>query len=301
MKIAVLTDRRWVRNERTDAYAQTIAREDGLIVAALKSANCEVDRVAWDDASVNWSAYTAALFRTTWDYFERFGEFSRWHEEVRTQTRLINSGRLVKWNLDKHYLIDLINAGVPTVATRIAEKGDAIGLEDWLRGTGWSEAVLKPVVSGAGRHTYRVSTDNASALDGVFRELLANEAMMLQPFMPEILSQGEISLMVMGDHVTHAVRKVAKPGEFRVQDDHGGTVQHCDVEDEHRALAKTAMSACPERPLYARVDMVASDSGYQIMELELVEPELFFRLQPDSAEVLARAIVASLSEAAVHP
>lgn len=301
MKIAVLTDRRWVHNEPKDAYARTIAQEDGLIVDALRRADCQVDRLAWDDATAAWGDYDAALFRTTWDYFERFEEFSRWLESVRSQTRLINSAQLVKWNLDKHYLVDLIDAGVPTVATRIAERGEVITLGDWLRKAGWPEAVLKPVVSGAGRHTYRVSLENASALDGIFRELLANEAMMLQPFMPEILSQGEISLMAMGSQVTHAVRKVAKPGEFRVQDDHGGTVEHCEVTEEHRRLAEIALKACPQRPLYARVDMVASDAGYQIMELELVEPELFFRLRPDSADTLAKAIVARLSEEAVHP
>jgi glutathione synthase/RimK-type ligase-like ATP-grasp enzyme len=155
--------------------------------------------------------------------------------------------------------------------------------------------ILKPAVSGAARHTYRLSDANIDAHEAVLRELLRKEAMILQPFLSSVLSQGEISLVVIGGRCTHAVRKVAKAGDFRVQDDHGGTVQaHTPTVDEIE-FAEQAVTACSQAPLYARVDVVRDESGaLSLMELELVEPELFFRFHPPAADLLAAAIAKTL-------
>ena len=155
--------------------------------------------------------------------------------------------------------------------------------------------ILKPAVSGAARHTYRINNANIEAHQAVLRELLREEAMMLQPFLSSVLTQGEVSLVVIGGRCTHAVRKVAKAGDFRVQDDHGGTVQaHTPTVDEIE-FAEHAVAACSQTPLYARVDVVRDESdALSLMELELVEPELFFRFHPPAADLLAAAIAKAL-------
>ena len=157
------------------------------------------------------------------------------------------------------------------------------------------EAILKPAVSGAARHTYRLNAANLDAHEAVLLELLREEAMMLQPFRSSLLTQGELSLIVVGGRCTHAVRKIAKAGDFRVQDDHGGTVHpHTPAADEI-AFAESAVAACPQAPLYARVDAVRDAAGaLSLMELELVEPELFFRFHPPAADALAAAIAERL-------
>jgi len=262
----------------------------GLEARGLRTA-----RVAWSNPDFDWSRARAAVFRSTWDYFERFAEFSAWMERVADSIPLFNAPELVRWNVDKHYLRDLAERGVNVPMTRFIERGETTTLQEVITAQGWKEAIMKPAVSGAARHTYRLNATNLEAHESVLRDLLRDEAMMVQPFLGSVLTQGELSLMVIGGRCTHAVRKIAKPGDFRVQDDHGGTVHpHAPTADEI-AFAEAAVAACPQVPLYARVDAVRDDLGaLSMMELELVEPELFFRFHPPAAEALAAAIVERL-------
>ncbi len=109
------------------------------------------------------------------------------------------------------------------------------------------------------------------------------------------MTQGEDSLMVFGGQYSHAIRKIAKPGDFRVQDDHGGKAHAYDPTPAQIELAERAIAACDPRPVYGRVDLVADEhGGWSIMELELIEPELWLRYQPESAKKFARAIAEML-------
>jgi glutathione synthase/RimK-type ligase-like ATP-grasp enzyme len=194
--------------------------------------------------------------------------------------------------MDKHYLRDLEMRGVHATPTRYIEPGESVTLKALHTETGWERTVLKPAVSAAARHTYRLDPSNLEAHEAVFRELIAREAMMLQPFQDHIVEKGEKTLMVMGGQYTHAVLKVAKPGDFRVQDDYGGTVQAYTPTPEEIRFAELAFSVCDPAPLYGRIDLVTDNDGcLAVMELELIEPELWFRFHPPSAEVLADALL----------
>jgi len=161
-----------------------------------------------------------------------------------------------------------------------------------LQETGWGNIILKPCISGASRHTYKLNKDNITAHEDIFQSLILKEAMMLQPFQRDIVEKGEVSLMVMGGEFTHAVLKVAKAGDFRVQDDFGGTVNVYDPSPEEMAFAESAVAACSPQPTYARVDIIKDNNGeLAVIELELIEPELWFRLNPNAAKVLAEALV----------
>lgn len=297
-RLALLTERRYVGSvaPEGDTYLANILADDGLLQAALSARGIESVRVDWSAPTVDWSEFDAALFRTTWDYFNRFPEFSEWLAKAEKQTRLLNPTELLWWNVDKHYLADLESRGVPIVPSRFLEKGSNTPLQTILEECGWDEAVLKPCVSGGARHTYRINQGTASNYDALTAELLQSEAMMLQPFITDIMAGGEDSLMVIGGAYTHAVRKIAKPGDFRVQDDHGGTVHPLTPSAEQIAFAEQAVAACTPRPLYARVDIVRDAEGnLALMELEMVEPELWLRLCPPAAEALAQAVTEALS------
>ncbi|MHC4990954.1 MAG: ATP-grasp domain-containing protein [Planctomycetota bacterium] len=286
--VALLTDARYEQPENPDWYVSQILEEDELLQAALGRRGLHAVRVDWARSDFAWSSARCALFRTTWDYFHRAGEFLAWLDRASGETRLINPPAVIRWNIDKHYLADLRDRGVHTVPTYFVETGSSISLPAALDETGWEEAVLKPVISGAARHTYRVSADNAREHDAVFRELLSAEAVMLQPFQRAIVDTGELSLMVIGGEYTHAVRKVAQPQDFRVQDDHGGSVHPYTPQPDEIRFAEHAVRACNPPPVYARVDMLRDNDGeLAVMELELVEPELFMRLHPPAAEALA--------------
>ena len=293
--VVILTEDRYVMLDAGDAYQCNIRTEETLIADALRASGLTVARHSWSDATIDWGAVGCALFRSTWDYFHRFAEFSRWLTHVSARTQLFNPAPLLRWNIDKHYLAELAAKGVAVVPTAFVEKGDATPLDAVLTRHGWHEAVFKPVVSGAARLTYRVDRATVAAHASIFADCVAAEAMIVQRFEPAIVNTGELSLMVIDGHTTHAVRKIAKAGDFRVQDDHGGTVHPHTPSAAERAFAEAAVRACPMMPLYARVDFVRSAAGdYRLMELELVEPELFFRFHPPAAKALAKAMVQRL-------
>jgi glutathione synthase/RimK-type ligase-like ATP-grasp enzyme len=234
--------------------------------------------------------------RSTWDYFPRLAEFSPWLDTAAAQTRLFNPAELVRWNLDKRYLRALAREGVNVVPTRYADVGKRHTLAAIMDAEAWEEVVFKPVVSGAARLTYRVGRDTLDAHEAVFARCLADEAMMVQSFEPAVLGEGELSLIVIEGRTTHAIRKTAAAGDFRVQDDHGGRVHAHQPGADERAFAEAAVAACPSLPLYARVDFVrAGEGGFRLMELELIEPELFFRFYPPAADALADALMQRLT------
>ena len=290
--ITLLTETQHVSPESPDWYQQNILTEDGLVAEALERAGLRVTRVGWDDPGFDWSQTRCALFRTTWDYFHRFDEFRPWLERVRTQTTLINPARQILWNLDKHYLADLAEAGVRVAETRFIPVGSDASLAEHLAAAGWDEVVLKPAVSGAARHTYWFDAGRVGEFEAVYRELIASEAMLLQPFQKKVMSEGEYSFVVIGGRYSHAVLKVAKEGDFRVQDDFGGSVHEHTATPAEIEFAEAAVAACEPLPAYARVDVFEDNEGQMAVgELELVEPELWFRNAPAAADRLAGHIV----------
>ncbi|TVR35839.1 MAG: hypothetical protein EA390_01195 [Balneolaceae bacterium] len=291
--VALLTDHRFTASEAPQGhwYLANMLKDDALLQKALAARGIDSVRLDWADKTIDWRMFDCAVFRTTWDYFERFEEFTAWLTQAEKQTRIINDPSLVWWNMDKHYLRDLQQKGIPVVPSTFIEKGSAYSLREMLEKSGWSEAVIKPCVSGAARHTYRVNTGNAGEVQKTIEPLLGQEAFLLQPFMDEVVRTGEDTLMVIDGRFTHAVRKKAKPGDFRVQDDHGGTVHDYAPSEEQIRLAEQAMAACSPEPLYGRVDMVRNSRGsWQIMELELIEPELWLRYHPPAAEAFAEVL-----------
>jgi glutathione synthase/RimK-type ligase-like ATP-grasp enzyme len=290
LDVVLLTEDRYEQIDGSSAYARQVLHEETLVADALGRTGLKSARVSWSSPSFDWSATRAALFRSTWDYFHRYGEFCGWLDRVEGVTRLVNPAPLVRWNSDKHYLRDLERRGVRVVPTRYVEAGSDASLAELVLELG-DDVVLKPAVSGAARETYRVDASSARALDAKFREMLAREALMLQPFRREIVEHGELSLVVIGGRFTHAVRKVAQAGDFRVQDDHGGTAHPCEATAEEIAFAERVAAAAPVAPAYARVDFIRADEGPTLMELELIEPELFFRFAPDAATKLAAEVV----------
>jgi glutathione synthase/RimK-type ligase-like ATP-grasp enzyme len=295
--VALLTDRRYTAATAADGdwYLGNILADDGLLQAALLRRGLTCVRVDWADAAIDWAEFGCALFRTTWDYFERFPEFTAWLDRVERRTRVCNPVPTVRWNMDKHYLADLECRGVPVVPSRFLERGSTRPLAEVLSETGWDEAVIKPCVSGAARHTYRVNRRTAAERQPLLSSLLADESMIVQPFQADVAATGEDTLMVFGGRYSHAVRKVAKAGDFRVQDDHGGKVYEYQPTAEQVEVAERAVAACHPLPVYGRVDMVRGNDGrLAVMELELIEPELWLRLHPPAAETFAGAVASWL-------
>ena len=289
--VVILSERRYVNPVKVDDYVKNLLLEDDLVKKALEKEGLKVTRLSWDDPDFNWSDTTYILFRTTWDYFDRFTEFSAWLKKVSQQTKLINSEAIIRWNLDKHYLLDLQNKGVHICESYFIEKGETASLQEIATKYNFKNFVLKPCISGGGRHTYKITSETIAAHETSFKKLIAEEAYIVQPFQKNIVEKGEISLIIINGEFTHAVLKIAKPGDFRVQDDFGGTVHDYTPTSEEIAFAEKAIKACNELPLYARVDIFTdNDNKLAIAELELIEPELWFRNHPEAAIKLSQPI-----------
>lgn len=290
--IAILTEDQFVDPQSKSPILENPLKEDGLLINAFESLQLSAGRVSWADDSFDWSSVKAAVIRGTWDYVSRLSEFQQRLQLISDKTRLINPYELVQWNIDKHYLSQLAARGIRTVPTKYYEQGDSASLTTIIQENRQKPIIIKPVISASASNTYKVQGDNAAEIQEVMNRLLAHQAMMVQPFQENVTSQGEFSFVVIDGAYTHAVQKTPKKDDFRVQDDFGGSAREHKASKAEIRFAEQVVAACEPRPTYARVDaLIDNDGELALMELELIEPELWFRLCPSAAKVLAESIV----------
>lgn len=208
---------------------------------------------------------------------------------------MFNDSTILEWNQDKIYLSEMLRKGIHIPETVFITKGDTTPLAEVVINLSTDEFVLKPNISGAARLTFRLNKKDCSQFEERYREMIQQENFMVQAFQHQIMTKGEISLVLIGGKYTHAVLKRGKPGDFRVQDDFGGTVQDYVANEEEINFAKDCYEALEVKPHYCRVDIIWDNDGkLALSELEMIEPELWFRRYPNAALKLAEAIKKSL-------
>lgn len=251
----------------------------------------------WTDSGVVWNDFDAVIVRATWDYCDKFEQFNDWVSTVARQTRIVNSEKIISWNCKKLYLLELAGRGIPIPETIYLKKGSKPDLRAILNSRGWREAVIKPIVGATARLAMRFTIERHSAASAHLAKCLHSEDMILQPFLPEVLESGELSLIFAGLEFSHAVVKRPAPGDYRVQSEHKGSTEPAAGDREIVALARRIISCAPEVPAFARVDLILTkSSGPLLVELELIEPELYFRPWPGSEAKMADALIAYLTK-----
>ncbi|MDG2370521.1 MAG: hypothetical protein P8M12_07740 [Flavobacteriales bacterium] len=295
--VILLTESCYENPKELDQYVQNVITEDGLVKNALEDLGCRVKIVPWDKKDFNWSSAYVAIFRTTWDYFHRFKEFNNWLISVKEKIQLVNSYQEIMWNLDKHYLKELSEKNINIPSSHFIPKKTNHSLSDIMDQTNWNKIVLKPTISGGARHTFKITKNQVSNYEDKFKELIKHEDFMIQEFQDNILTKGEISFMLFGGKYSHAVRKMAKKGDFRVQDDFGGSVHQHQANAKEISFAENVISVLEKQPIYARVDVIWDNNNeLAVSELELIEPELWFRFKPESAQKMAHLVFKKLNE-----
>jgi glutathione synthase/RimK-type ligase-like ATP-grasp enzyme len=268
--------------------------DDDLLRRALEARGAVVRAAPWD--AIDPGAAPSVCLRSTWDYHRRWAEFRPWVQRFAAgQDRLWNPAPTVLWNADKIYLRELADAGVAMPATRWCEPGDRPDVEAFLRELGLPRAVLKPRVSATAHGTYALEPGRLLS-EAEWAPLEASGSL-LQGFVPEIL-EGETSLIFVDGAFTHSVHKRPAAGEFRVQRDFGGTIVPIRPDASLRAFAERVLAAVSHAWVYARVDVVRTARGPVLMELELIEPDLFFARAPEAADRLAAALIHRAASAA---
>jgi glutathione synthase/RimK-type ligase-like ATP-grasp enzyme len=260
--------------------------DDAHLTRALDAAGVACKAVPWDTPGEDWSSYDAAIIRATWDYFHRAGEFTDWLQARRADgTTLWNPADVLAWNMRKDYLRDLADH-VPVADTEWLAPGDDVA--DALAKRGWDRAVLKPVVSAGGWRTTVVTPRDATTVEGA-------DPMMLQPFLPQIVDEGEWSFVFFDNSFSHAFLKRPAAGNFLVQERHGGSVHPVQTPPPTLlASAERVLAAAPADLLYARVDGVRTGAELTLLELEVFEPVLYFGAAPGTAERFVRALLARM-------
>ena len=249
----------------------------------------------WDDPSADWKSFDLILIRSVWDYHLHPAAFAAWVSRLEKLGAVLwNPAPVLLANADKSYLKALEAAGVSVVPTIWVEEGSAAKLDDLLDSRGWTEAVVKPVISAGAYRTSRVARGGAAGR-AALAEVLAHSGAMIQPYLPEIDSEGEWSFIFLGGEFSHAVLKTPRAGDFRVQEEHGGRTIRREPAPGLLAQAREAAIAGPGPWLYARVDGVRRGGELVVIELELIEPSLYLAHCPGAARRLASAVKARLS------
>jgi glutathione synthase/RimK-type ligase-like ATP-grasp enzyme len=265
--------------------------ESHLLVESLHRRGVSASLVPWD-STFDWALPDLVVVRTPWDYFHRLDEFLRWADAVDSVTRLVNPAAVLRWNTHKSYLLALAAAGVPTVPTQVLAKGTSDISAELLPA---GDIVVKPAVSIGAIGSLCTQADDPRAKSHII-DLATSGDVLVQPFIPSVRESGETSMMFAGGRLSHSVRKVPVPGEYRVQDHHGGSVRPHRATDEEIAVAHAALAVAPASLAYGRVDVVSTDQGPVVMELELVEPALFLDADPDAPDTFADALLSVIDQ-----
>ncbi|MDX1481422.1 MAG: hypothetical protein R3315_07095 [Woeseiaceae bacterium] len=262
-----------------------------LAFPALERLGWTPEWLRWREPSVDWKSFDAAYLAATWDYPEDPDLFLATLESIEhAGTVLVNSLDLVRWNLPKTYLRELEASGVRIVPSRWFERFPDCDLALEFERFSAERLIVKPVISTNALNTFLLDRNSARqrspALGAAFRE----RPFVVQPFMPAVQSEGEFSLFRIGEGFSHGILKRPKSGDFRVQEEYGAALRAVPVSGELEEAGQKALDALPSRPLYARVDLVRDDAGRLcLMELELIEPSLYLRMDDDAPERFARA------------
>jgi len=276
----------------TYQHAPNLAPDDRLLLRALRDAGADAEPAVWSSPDVIWETFDAVIIRSCWDYHLRIDEFRTWLDRLDgSRIPTWNSPDIVLWNSNKRYLLDLANRGVSTIETRIVRCGEASEVESIVRAEGWPRFVLKPAISASGYETHALESALTKPAYETISRVTALGDTLVQPFAPEIPLVGELSVVFLDGVFSHGAIKRASPTEFRVQTEHGGSVSPIEIAPRTVEQAGRAIRALPEIPLYARVDGFLRGDEFLLMELELIEPNLFLELGPDAAAMLARAIM----------
>lgn len=268
-----------------------LSEDDRLAVTELRRHAIEVESAVWDSPLVDWTVYDALVLRSTWDYHLRAPEFERWLALIEhLGVPLWNPAPLVRWNMDKRYLHDLAARGFPTVETLVLEKGSTATLGHVMELAGWRDVVYKPAISASGYRTARATIDQLPQSSQEFSALLAERDVLVQPFVPEIVTDGEWSMLFFHGQFSHAVKKRATSEEFRVQTEHGGVTTNEVPRAALIAQAEQVVAQLPAPWLFARVDACEVAGRLVLMEVELVEPSLFLAHDPSAPRRFAAAI-----------
>ncbi|GAB3223237.1 ATP-grasp domain-containing protein [Spirosoma arcticum] len=269
-----------------------IAPDDALVAAALRQHQIAVTPAVWNDVTVDWTGFDGVVVRSCWDYHRHAERFQSWLSRLAEESvRVYNPVAQLVWNMDKRYLRDFASVGIAIPPTIWLTGTDGPSLQEVIEQTNWSAIVMKPAVSGGAYQTYAFNRAEVAQFEPISQTLRQQTTVLVQPLLPQVLADGEWSLLFFNGCYSHAVLKRAAPAEFRVQTQWGGTVQAGTPPANYITQATAVLAQVTPVPLYARVDGVGINGQFVLMELELIEPVLFLSHSDGAVERFTNQIM----------
>ncbi|WP_025145626.1 RimK family alpha-L-glutamate ligase [Pedobacter jeongneungensis] len=270
----------------------TVESEDDKLLDFLAGKGLNIEKVIWNDQNVNWEDYSHAILKSPWDYFDLIEDFYAWLNLLEAKkVKLLNPIDVVKWNSNKLYLREIEATSLKITPSFFIQNQEKINLKDFFKKFNTHKLIVKPCISGGAKNTFKVTADNVEEVNQKLDQLIQNEDFIVQPFLPEILESGEWSFIFFNGVYSHSLIKQAKPGDFRVQPAHGGTVHPQQPGKELIATAQQYVTLFAKNCLYARVDGTFVNGEFLLMELELIEPFLFLNTEPQNYEKYYKALM----------
>ena len=284
MKIAILTCEK----------CPDLAPRDLHLLPLLAQRNVQADVVIWSDPLVDWQAYDGLLFRSVWDYHLRAGAFNNWLSRIeQLQIKTLNPVAIIRQNQHKFYLRYLQSKGVEIIPTVFIDRTDRLDLSV-INALNWQQAVIKPAVSASSYLTTLFAGKDWQKLQTEYSPVAKQRDLLLQPYMPEIIETGELSLVFFNRTYSHAVIKRAPQGDFRVQAELGGRHEVYKPQASVIETAENILSLIEGPMLYARVDGLLKHGRFLLMELEMLEPDLYFDAHSEASARYIDAAIAML-------
>jgi glutathione synthase/RimK-type ligase-like ATP-grasp enzyme len=299
MRVAVLRCQRLPKFVTWEVpNVEKLFTDDRLLIAGFAKRGVDAASVSWGDPGMDWNRFDLALLRSTWDYIDERERFLTVLSAIEaSRCLLFNPLAAVRWNSDKHYLFDLADWGVPTVPTYRVSTTDHARLLDTAAKEGWPDVVLKPRVGAGGSEVHRVAPQEVAGTLAKLSEKHPQYEFLAQPLIESVITEGEWSFIFIDGGLSHVLLKKPAPGDYRAHGIYGGSVASAEPTPEDRRQAEAMLGKLPFDLLYARLDLVRVDGRLAVMELELVEPMLYFDRAPASIGRLVGATMARLRRA----
>lgn len=270
---------------------------DHLLFEPFNNRGWEVDTVSWHSETVDWNLYDAVIIRSCWDYHKHARRFLEVLGVIDASSAVLaNSLDLVKWNINKKYLKDLQEQDIPIVPTLWADDIKSVAFEEIFSILGTDELIIKPTVGAGADDTFRINKEDPGESLTKATGTLSGRTVMIQPFMQNIITEGEYSLFYFNGRYSHAILKTPESADFRAQEEHGGRLKTVKAGQEMLKAAEKVKQAVPGRPLYNRIDFVKADGSFLVMEVELIEPSLYFNMDSESPRRFTEAFINWLAE-----
>ena len=265
---------------------------DHLLIEPMKENGWDVSFIPWDKLNQNWNNFDLVIVRSTWNYQNHLDEFLNVLRMIdQSKALLLNPLPLIEWNVNKTYLKDLKKNGIPIIPSLFFEDFDIDKVMGSFNTFDSEKVIIKPTV-GANADKIMI-IKNSDTMDKLkkTKDTYKNRAFILQPFINSIKKDGEMSLIFFNKGFSHGLSKVPKKGDFRVQEEHGGTLKLLKNLDEQKInLCKEILSLLPYDFFYSRIDLVVDEGNPLLMEIEVIEPSLYFNLEPKSANLFAKKV-----------